>query len=61
MTILMKVEMQEIYLFKFDEPINDKLDEEKDLVLLVELIQIDQNKNKVISHYRGNINGISIH
>jgi hypothetical protein len=53
--------MQEIYLFKFDEPINDKLDEEKDLVLLVELIQIDQNKNKVISNYRGNINGISIH
>jgi hypothetical protein len=53
--------MQEIYLFKFDEPVSDKLDEEKDLILLVEMVQIDQNKNKVISSYRGTMNGLSIH
>mgnify|MGYP003705149579 CR=1 FL=1 len=56
-----EIEMQEIYLFKFDEPVSDKLEDEKDLILLVEMVQIDQNKNKVVSSYRGTMNGISIH
>ena len=56
----MKVDINEVYVFKLDSPITSQRDDVL-LELTVELLQIDSTSHKVIGTYNGTINGQITH